>query len=133
MDFLQAKKLFAPPDKLDGTKMHLINMANKGFESLAMELCELAPTSKHLDEVIHELNKARLLFVHSIEHTKTGKEVPAEKVKPPKTPRKPTPPKEAEKTETTTQPVPELDPVPENNNNDDADEGDGEDEIEGFD
>lgn len=70
---MQAKKLFSPPDKMDGTKLHLINMANKSFETLAMDLADLCPKSEHLDEVIHEINKARLLFNHSIEIMKTGK------------------------------------------------------------
>lgn len=74
---MQAKKLFSPPDKMDGTKLHLINMANKSFETLAMDLVELCPKSEHLDEVIHEINKARLLFNHSIETLKMGKEKPA--------------------------------------------------------
>ena len=73
MEVMQAKKLFSPPDKMDGTKVHLINMANKSFETLAMDLADLCPKSEHLDEVIHEINKARLLFNHSIEIMKTGK------------------------------------------------------------
>lgn len=70
MDILQAKKLFTPPDKLDSTKQHLINIANKSFETLATDLVDLCPNSVHLDETIHTLNKARLLFVHGIEHSK---------------------------------------------------------------
>lgn len=132
MEVMQAKKLFSPPDKLDGTKQHLINMANKGFEALAMELCELAPKSPHLDEVIHDLNKARLLFNHGVEVTKDGKKVEAPAVIPPKTAKPPKEPKAPKGPKQETKPAPELDPVPENTNNDDADEGDDEEEIEGF-
>lgn len=93
MELMQAKKLFSPPDKIDGTKLHLINMVNKAFETLAMDLVGLAPKAAHLDEVIHDLNKARLLFNHSIEIMKTGKAP-----EPPKEPRvkKPKPVKDQE-------------------------------------
>lgn len=120
MDIMQAKKLFAPPDKLDGTQSHLINMANKGFESLAMELCELAPNTKHLDEVIHELNKIRLLYVHSIGLTPTKKEQQPEiQAKAPKTPKPPKTPVEPKQEIKTDNVISDL-------------EIDNEEEIEGF-
>lgn len=100
MELMQAKKLFSPPDKIDGTKLHLINMVNKAFETLAMDLVSIAPKSEHLDEVIHDVNKARLLFNHSIEIMKTGKEKPVdpETLKEPKV-RKPRPVKDQEQNE----------------------------------
>lgn len=96
MELMQAKKLFSPPDKIDGTKLHLINMVNKAFETLAMDLVGIAPKAAHLDEVIHDLNKARLLFNHSIEIMKTGKDP-----EPPKEPKvkKPKPVKDQEQNE----------------------------------
>lgn len=100
MELMQAKKLFSPPDKIDGTKLHLINMVNKAFETLAMDLVGIAPKAAHLDEVIHDLNKARLLFNHSIEIMKTGKEKPLEP-EPTKEPKvkKPKPVKDQEQNE----------------------------------
>ena len=118
MELMQAKKLFAPPDKIDGTKSHLINMANKSFETLAMDLVDLCPKAEHLDEVIHEINKARLLFNHSIEIMKIGKEKPLES-EAPKAPKTPKPKKEKKQVEE--EPQTEV-----------SEEADSEEEIEGF-
>lgn len=124
MELMQAKKLFSPPDKIDGTKLHLINMANKSFETLAMDLVELCPKSEHLDEVIHEINKARLLFNHSIEIMKTGKEKPAP-IEAPKAPKAEKPKKEKKQVLATAD-------VETSNQQEINDEVDSEEEIEGF-
>lgn len=87
MDIIKAKKLFAPPEKPDSTKLHLILKVNQGFEALAMELCDLIPKSEKLDAFVQELHKVRLQVVFDIEHVKTGKKIEETPVIPAKKPK----------------------------------------------
>lgn len=146
MDIIKAKKLFAPPDKPDATKLHLILKVNQGFESLAMELCDLIPKSEKLDSFVQELHKVRLQIVFDIEHTKTGKApaAPAETGPvPPAKPAKTGGKKAAVETKAPVTPaapvIPQAPATPENDNfdnsefsNEDDENNNDNDDEEGF-
>lgn len=134
---MQAKKLFAPPDKPDATKNHLILKVNQGFETLAMEICDLIPRSPKLDSFVQELHKVRLQVVFDIEHAKTGKKEEASAATaPPKKQRggKTPPAASAETKNLTIADVPTslTQPAPEQDDEDATDDDENNNDNEGF-
>lgn len=130
MDIMQAKKLFAPPEKPDASRQHLIMMVNKSFEALAMELCELTPNSPILSDMVKELHKIRLQVVFDIEHAPVKK---AKKDEAPTKPEKPAKPAKGAKNPPAEKPATPTPPPEDNDEGDqDLDNQNNNDEMEGF-